>query len=125
MFGPFMGVVSIMGMIPRGFESVPWLAIGLFCAFWIARRQQEKYFAHAAVVGFISGSTSTLIQGVFSNTYVENNPWIIEEFADMPAGFDIKFFIMLLVPFIGVASALVNGLLTFLVKRAITRTDSQ
>ena len=121
MFGPFMGVLIVMGAIPRGLEGLPWLVIGLFCAFWIALRQPYKQFPHGALVGFISGVASTLIQGVFSNTYVENNPWVVEEFADMPAGFDIQFFTLLLVPFIGVASALVMGLMTYLAVKVTRR----
>ena len=70
---------------------------------------------------FVSGASATFVQGVFSSTYALNNPWVVEEFADMPVGFDLQFFIMMLVPFIGIASALALGFLTFLAVRVLGR----
>ena len=45
-----------------------------------------------------------------------------EEFADMPEGFDTQFFIMMLVPFVGVASAFVGGVLAHVAARVMKRT---
>ena len=123
LFGPLMGVVTVMGWIPHGVENFAWGAIGVFCAVNIARREKDLFFAHGAVIGFLSGASATFIQGLLSSTYAENNPWVLEGFADMPAGFDLKFFVLLLVPFIGIASALAGGLLAWLAAKAMKRDN--
>jgi len=112
----------VFGVLPRGTERYAWLFATVFCSIVIARQPGLRHFAHGAVVGFISGATATLIQGLFTATLLSNNPWIVTEFADMPEGFDTQFFIMMLVPFIGVFSAFVGGFLALLSARVMKRT---
>ena len=122
MFGPAIGMLMVMGAFPKGMERFAWMAVTVFCSIVIARRPDLRHFAHGAVVGFISGATSILVQGLFAASLVSNNPWITEEFADMPEGFDTQFFIMMLVPFVGVASAFAGGVLAHLAGRVMKRT---
>jgi hypothetical protein len=122
LFGPVIGSLVVLGVFPRGGDRYVWLVVTIVCAVVIARRVPGRHLQHGAVVGFLSGATSTLVQGLFAATLASNNPWIVEEFAEMPEGFDLQFFIMMLVPFIGVASAIILGLLSYLAAR-ITRRE--
>ncbi|MCH7548214.1 MAG: hypothetical protein IH969_01540 [Candidatus Krumholzibacteriota bacterium] len=122
LFGPLIGGLKVFGLLPRGMELFAWLVVTVFCSIVIGRQPGLKHFANGAVVGFISGATETLIQGLFAATLVSNNPWIVSEFADMPEGFDTQFFIMMLVPFIGVTSAFAGGFLAHLAARVMKRS---
>lgn len=122
LFGPLLGTLMVFGLLPRGMESFAWLAVTVFCSVVIARQPELNHFANGAAVGFVSGATATLIQGLFAATLITNNPWIVSEFADMPEGFDTQFFIMMLVPFIGVGSAFAGGVLAHLAARVMKRT---
>jgi hypothetical protein len=121
LFGPVIGSLVVMGVFPEKTERFVWLAASLLCGLIIARSLEKGHFQHGALVGFIAGSTSTLVQAIFSATLVTNNPWIVEAFAEMPEGFDLQFFIFMLVPFIGIASALGGGLLAHVAGRVMTR----
>ncbi|MDH3196998.1 MAG: hypothetical protein OEO21_02030 [Candidatus Krumholzibacteria bacterium] len=120
LFGPAIGGLMVLGVFPEGGERLAWLVATAACAVVIARRT-EAPVRHGAVVGFLSGATSTLVQAVFSATLLSNNPWMVERFADMPEGFDLQFFIFMLVPFIGVASALALALVSMLAAKAVRR----
>jgi hypothetical protein len=120
LFGPAIGALMVLGALPQGWERFAWLVATAVCAVVIARRT-EAPVKHGAVVGFLSGASSTLVQAVFSATLVSNNPWMVERFAGMPEGFSLRYFIFMLVPFIGVASALALALVSMLAARAMGR----
>jgi len=122
LFGPVIGSLVVMGVFPERSERFAWLAVSTLSAVIIARSLDDKHFQHGALVGFIAGATSTLVQGLFSANLASNNPWVVEAFAEMPEGFDLQFFIMMLVPFIGIVSALGGGLLALVAARVMTRS---
>ena len=117
--GPLMGVLVVAGAFPRGVERLPWLLVVLACAFICARREPQRALKHAAVIGFWNGATSTLVQALMVDRLLANNPWIAESFAKQPEGFDMDFFMFMLVPFIGVAGGAVTGLMAILFVRVM------
>jgi len=120
LFGPAIGTLMVLGVLPQGGERVAWLVATAVSAVLIARRTGAPV-RHGALVGFFSGATSTLVQALFTATLLTNNPWMVEAFAGMPEGFDPQFFIFMLVPFIGVASGLALALVSLLGAKAIHR----
>ena len=125
LFGPAIGSLVVVGVFPERTERFVWLAASIVCALIIARSLDHGHFQHGALVGFIAGSTSTLVQAIFSATLVTNNPWIMETFAEMPEGFDLQFFFFMLVPFIGIAGALGGGLLAHVASRVMTHSKEK
>jgi hypothetical protein len=119
--GPAMGVLTVFGIIPEGVDLYFWLAISVACAVVIARRVESRAFGHGALVGFVLGVTSKLIQGIWSDTYVVHNPGLLEKFSDVPQGPEFQYFILMLVPFVGIGSALIVGLLSHLAFKAMGR----
>ncbi len=117
LFGPVMGGLMVAGVFPEGADRYAWFVIVGVCAVVVARREPEHALANAAVVGFINGAVATLAQALFLDTFVANNPYVLEKFADQPAGFDLQYFVYMLVPFIGVAGGAMTGLLAMLVAR--------
>jgi hypothetical protein len=117
--GPLMGWLTVTGAFPRGVERFAWLMVILASAYIAARREPRRELKHAAVIGFWNGATSTLVQALMVDRLLANNPWMAESFARQPAGFDIDFFMFMLVPFIGVAGGAVTGLIAILFVRVM------
>jgi hypothetical protein len=123
LFGPLLGTLTVLGVFPKGVDRFAWFAVVGACAWVIAKREPQRALLHGAVVGFGNGALSTLVQASFVEALVANNPWMVEAFADQPVGFDMEFFVFMLVPFIGVAGGAVTGLLSWLVARTLARRD--
>lgn len=123
LFGPVMGVFTVLGVFPRGVDRYVWFVIVGACAFIVAKKAPAQALKHGAVVGFVSGASSTLVQAFFVETLTANNPWMLESMASQPAGFDFEFFVFMLVPFIGVAGGAMTGLLAMLLTRALAARE--
>ena len=119
--GPIMGALIVMGAFPKGVDRFAWLMVVLACAFVVARREGRRALPHAALVGFWNGASSTLIQALFVERLLANNPWIAQSFANEPKGFDMDYFMFMLVPFIGVAGGALTGLLAILFVRLLNK----
>lgn len=121
--GPVMGALVVAGTFPENVDRVAWLVVDGFCAVAIARAHVSNAFWHGVVTGFLLGASATLVQGLFIDSYLANNPWVLERFADQAEGFSIQGFVLQLAPFIGLASALMLGFLSFLLDRAFAKKD--
>jgi hypothetical protein len=117
--GPLMGALMVMGVFPEGTDRYAWFVIVGVNAVVVARKEPERALAHGALIGFVNGAVATLVQAVFLDTLVANNPYIVEKFANQPAGFDLQYFIYMLVPFVGIAGGAMTGLLSMLAARAL------
>jgi hypothetical protein len=122
--GPLMGVLIVMGELPKGTDRFMSAAVVLTCAFYIARRVPVAVVKHGFVIGFWIGASSTLIQALFLKQMLANNPWVVERFAHAPRGFDMEFFVFMLVPFIGVAGGGLTALIAMWLSRALRHSDS-
>lgn len=121
LFGPLMGTLTVLGVIPEGTDRFAWFAVVSTCALLCARYARDKALLHGAVAGFWNGASATFLQGLFYEATVRNNPYMLEKFADQPEGFDLQFFIFRLVPFIGIAGGGMTGLLAMLAVWARSR----
>jgi hypothetical protein len=117
--GPLMGVLTVLGQFPAGVDRFAWCAVVLTSAFYVARRDPAHAVKHGAVIGFWNGATSTLVQALFVKQLVANNPWMAARFAHAPHGFDMQFFVYMLVPFIGVTGGALTALVAMLLRRAL------
>lgn len=123
LFGPALGALMVLGLIPRGVDRFLWAVVVAVCAFVAAKKEPQRALQHGAVIGFINGASSTMVQAVFVDTLTANNPWMVEAMAKQPPGFDFEFFVYMLVPFIGVASAGITGLVAMWIARARTSRE--
>lgn len=123
-FGPIMGVLIVAGAFPAGVEKFAWLAVDVFCAVAIGRAAVGNPFWQGAVTGFVVGASATLVQGLFIDSYLANNPTVAARFADRPPDFNVQYFVLELVPFIGIAGALVLGFLSFVSDRFLGRKET-
>lgn len=121
LFGPLMGTLLVLGVFPEGSDRWAWFVVVGVCAFVSAKYANARALLHGAVIGFWNGASATLLQALFFDATVKNNPHLVERFANQPAGFDLEFFIFRLVPFIGVSGGAMTGLLAMLTARALAR----
>jgi len=119
--GPLMGGLIVMGQFPEGVDRFAWAGVVLTSAFFVARREPLTAVKHGFAVGFWNGASSTLIQAFFVKQMLANNPWMVARFAHAPRGFDMEFFVFMLVPFIGVAGGGLTALVAMLFARALQR----
>jgi hypothetical protein len=119
LFGPVVGVLTVLGVFPRGVDRFVWMVVVAVCAWTVAKKEPARALPNGAVVGFVNGASSTLVQALWVDTLAANNPWMVAAMADQPAGFDFEFFVFMLVPFIGVAGGAMTGLLAMLAARAL------
>jgi hypothetical protein len=124
LFGPLVGTLTVLGLFPKGVDRFVWFAVVGVCAVVVAKREPTHALKHGAVVGFVNGAASTLIQALFVDALTAHNPWMVEAMAQQPPGFDFEFFVFMLVPFIGVAGGAMTGLLAMLVARAFAARDA-
>ena len=122
--GPIMGALIVGGAFPPGVDRLAWSIIVLASAFIVARREPAQAIKYGFVIGFWNGAVSTLIQAFWVKQLVANNPWIAAKFAHAPRGFDMEFFVFMLVPFIGVAGGGVTAFVVMLFRRALASRRS-
>lgn len=119
LLGPLMGTLVVLGAFPQGSDRWAWFAVVGVCALASARFARQRALLHGAVIGFWNGASATLLQALFFDANVRNNPWLPEKFANQPPGFDLEFFIFMLVPFIGVAGGAMTGLVAMFAARVL------
>jgi hypothetical protein len=124
LLGPLMGTLVVLGLLPPMAQRFAWFVVVGLCAVLSATREPDRALLHGAVIGLWNGATATLLQALCFELTVKNNPNLIEKFANQPAGFDLEFFMYMLVPFIGVSGGAMTGLLAMLVARARARRDA-
>ena len=122
-FGPLMGALMVLGVFPEGTDRYAWFVVVVVTAIVVARREPERALLHAGTIGFVNGAVATLVQALFLSALTANNPFILEKFSKQPPGFDLQYFVFMLVPFIGVAGGAMTGLLAMLAARVMTRRD--
>jgi uncharacterized membrane protein len=123
--GPAMGVLTLLGIIPFGIDRWFWLAISIVASVMIARRVESNAFAHGAIVGFLLGATSKLIQAIWAGTYVSHNPALLEKLTDATDGPVFQYRMLMLVPFVAVTNALLVGLMSYFAYRAMPRRQRE
>lgn len=121
--GPLMGVLVVTGAFPPGTDRFAWGAIVLASAFIVARRAPDHVVRHGFVIGMWNGATATLLQAFWVKQMLANNPWMAAKFTQAPKGFDMEFFVFMLVPFIGVTGGGMTALVGLLFRRALSRTS--
>ena len=122
--GPLMGVLTVLGQFPPGVDRFMWAAVVLTSAFYVTRREPATAVKHGFVVGLWNGASSTLIQAFCVKLMLANNPWMVERFAHAPQGFDMQYFVFMLVPFIGVTGGGLTALVAKLFRRALKSSQT-
>jgi hypothetical protein len=108
-FGILMGILSVNGLTQLLIEPILWTIIAIFSAYRIAKGSVQKTFVHGLVIGLFMGVLNSVVQAIFFEMYLANNPHSTEGFSQMPGGISGQLFIVIASPAIGLAYGVVIG----------------
>lgn len=114
-----MGILSIFGLIPNGFELIPWIIIAVLSALAISKKTDKLIFTHAVIAGLFMGILTSVIQAVFFDTLLKNNPDTLDGFKEIPTAMEPQYVLLFTGPFIGIIFGLVIGLLAVVFKKRL------
>ena len=120
--GVLMGVGLVAGWI-GGLEGEAWFLISIPCGVVIAKNVKTRRFLHGFLAGAIAGIIGAAIEVVFMPTYLANNPETARMFAETLGEFSPRMLMLILVPFVGLISGLVLGVISVLIARLLARPD--
>lgn len=112
LFGVVMGFATVFGLTKNN-EFYYWMIIGVISAFAISKITTEKIFVKSTVVGLFMGIFTGIIQYVFFNTYLENNPESIDGFKQIPLSLAPQYVLLFSAPFTGIIFGLFIGLIAY------------
>ena len=112
LFGVVMGFATVFGLTKNN-EFYYWMIIGVISAFAISKITTEKIFVKSTVVGLFMGIFTGIIQYVFFNTYLENNPESIDGFKQIPLTLAPQYVLLFSAPFTGIIFGLFIGLIAY------------
>ncbi|HRI86540.1 MAG TPA: hypothetical protein PK536_13940 [Ignavibacteria bacterium] len=119
LFGLLMGILSVFGLIPNGFELIPWIIIAVLSALAISKKTDKLIFTHAVIAGLFMGILTSVIQAVFFDTLLKNNPDTLDGFKEIPTAMEPQYVLLFTGPFIGIIFGLVIGLLAAVFKKRL------
>ena len=122
-FGFAMGLASVWGFVGK-LELPLWLAIGVFCGVWLARRSPGRSFLHGFCVGLIAGAIAALVQTSLLDTYLALNPDSAADVKNLPGGLTPRLFFLALAPFAGLINGVVFGLVGAVAAMVVGRRRS-
>ena len=107
LFGILMGTLSVLGFTKKA-EPLLWLVIGLFTAFMVSRKITEMMFWHGFIIGIFWGCLSSLLQSIFFQTYLKNNPKYAEAFQKNQK-INSRYLMLVVGPLMGLLTGTVVG----------------
>lgn len=122
-FGALMGIASVFGLT-RGIELYLWIAIAGGASSLIALRARRRLFLHGFWTGMIGGGASPLIQVIMWAAYIDHNPEAASEFAQLPASFDPKLFVLAATPLIAAFSGVMTGAMSWTAGKLLARRQT-
>jgi len=113
--GFIMGLLSVRGFT-RTLEPFLWLLFGIAAALLISKNIDQKTFLHGFLVGLSWGIANGIIQSVFFDIYIVNNPQLQQNFQKVTF-IKPRFFSLLAAPAIGLITGLALGGLSLLLRK--------
>ena len=104
--GLLMGLLSVAGLT-QGIEPFLWLIVGIITA-WVVSRKVVRQFLHGFLIGLAWGTLNGIVQSLFFDTYMENNPHLRPDLESIPF-ISARLFVLAMGPVIGLLTGAVVG----------------
>ncbi len=118
LFGLAMAIATVY-WIPSNVEPFFWLVIFIICAYFIAKRCNDKYFLHGFMVSIFNCVWIVAIHYALYNTYMSNHADMLRDMNTKMPGKDPRIMMLVVGPIIGVISGLVQGLFAWIASKMV------
>jgi hypothetical protein len=116
LFGLMMGVATVF-VIPPNIEPFAWLAIFIFCALVIARREPSRPFVHGLLTSLVNSVWITAAHLALFDRYIAGHAREASMVASAP--FAPRIMMLMVGPVIGLVSGLVLGLFALAARKVV------
>ena len=120
LFGIAMALLDTFTNIGK-IEPLLWLIIFIVYGIIIVRNAPGNYFLHAFLVSVINGVWIGIIHAAFSNTYMANNPDMVQMESKMPMLGSLPVTMVIFGPVFGALFGIINGLITFIISKLMRK----
>jgi hypothetical protein len=114
-FGLIMGLLSVKGFTQKS-EPFLWLFITIISVVVLLKNIEHKIFLHGLITGLSWGILNALVQSVFFEIYLANNPSYQDNFQKITF-IQPRFFPLITGPFTGLITGLILGGMSLLLKK--------
>lgn len=113
-FSVISSVATVFGVMPKGaMQYIVGFGVGIIISVVFAKMTADKFFKNGFTLGITGGILGTLVQMLFFNTMLENNPEMAAKFEQMPANMNPVVMFAAFAPIGVVISGAVQGFLTW------------
>jgi hypothetical protein len=114
-FGPLMGFLSVKGFTLK-LEPFLWLLFGIATSLILSKNIEHNTMMHGLCIGLLWGIGNGLIQTLFFENYLANNPQVRDNFIKITF-IQPRYFVLVTAPVIGLITGLVLGGLSLILKK--------
>ncbi len=119
--GVVMGLLTALVGLPPSIEPLVWLGAYALWVVVITRRETARPLVTVLLASVWTGVLTGLVQGALQSSYIANNPWYAEEFADAGTGLWLGVQFVGFGAVMGLIFGVAIGLVAFVVARARAR----
>jgi hypothetical protein len=116
--GLLMGAGSVLGATGQA-EPVLWLAVAVVSALTVASKAPAAPYRHGFLIGVLSVLIASLVEQVFFEAYMANNPVRAELFSRLPGSLGPRTYILLLTPVFAATFGILWGVLSWWAARLL------
>ncbi|MDP4239543.1 MAG: hypothetical protein Q8904_08760 [Bacteroidota bacterium] len=120
LFGLAMAIATVF-WIPSTAEPFFWLAIFVYCAYYVALKSPGKYFMTGFWVSIANCVWITALHILLFHSYMANHPQEADMMVKMPVPDSPRLMMLITGPVIGIISGLVLGLFSFIASKILQK----
>ncbi|MEO8210940.1 MAG: hypothetical protein ABI840_10285 [bacterium] len=108
-----LSIASLTGAINTNYIFLYMIVTAIVSGVIIAKTCHRMVFMHGVVAGLLGGILGSVIQAVFFDTYIENNPTSLDGFKNLTTSLEPTYVLLFSGPFIGIAYGIVVGVVAY------------
>jgi len=108
-----LSIASLSGSINSDYIYLYMLVTAVVSGIIIAKTCHRMVFMHGVVVGLLGVTIGAIIQAIFFDTYIQNNPTSLDGFKNLTTSLEPTYVLLFSGPFIGIAYGIVVGAVAY------------
>ena len=124
LLGLVIGFASVAGFLQSGAETGSYCILAVVCATLIARLVPSRHFLHGFLTGFLAAVLGTLVEVLFFDRFLANNPKAVEAFQRIPSDVPPRVLVILMTPIVAACLGVFTGFLAWAAFKAFGRRSA-